>query len=127
MGPAAGNGTEAARAAGYNGSPQVLGVQSTRLLKKANVLAAIEERRQGLTTQSIADAKERREILTRHARNTEDLAASARAVDILNKMDGLYIQKVEHSGAVAVEKARVLRALPDDVLHNLLRATVTIN
>jgi phage terminase small subunit len=46
MGPAAGNGTEAARLAGYTGTPKVLAVQATRLLSKAKVQAEIAARQQ---------------------------------------------------------------------------------
>jgi len=103
MGPAAGNGTEAARLAGYKGTAKVLAVQSTRLLAKANVQSAIAARREALESQSIADAKERREILTTIARSSEsDANARIRAIDVANKMDGLYIEKHEHSGTVSL-------------------------
>lgn len=45
IGEAAGNGTEAARLAGYKGSASVLKVQASRLLTRANVQAALAERR----------------------------------------------------------------------------------
>ena len=99
MGEAAGNGTAAAKCAGYKGSAQVLGVQANRLLKKANVLDAIAERRQTLASQSIADAKERREVLTSILRSAEvDPNARIRAIDTANKMDGVYVEKHEHAG-----------------------------
>jgi phage terminase small subunit len=107
MGPAAGNGTEAARLAGYKGSAPVLGVQSTRLLKKASVLAAIEQRRETLTDASIADAGERRRLLTVHARSGDNPAAAIKAIDTLNKMDGAYVEKHEHSGHL-VTTAKVI-------------------
>ena len=56
MGPAAGNGTEAARIAGYKGKVQVLGVQATRLLKKASVHAEIASRQLVRTQQADIDA-----------------------------------------------------------------------
>lgn len=94
MGPAAGNGTEAARQAGYKGSPKVLGIQSVRLLGKASVQAAVMERRQALDSQSIADAKERREVLTVILRSSEtDPNARIRAIDVANKMDALYVER----------------------------------
>lgn len=99
MGPAAGNGTEAARIAGYKGNSGVLAVQSTRLLSKANVAAALTERREVLTSQSIADAKERREVLSTILRSaTENANDRIRAIDVANKMDGVYVEKHEHGG-----------------------------
>lgn len=96
MGPAAGNGTEAARLAGYKGSAKVQQVQASRLLSKAIVQTAIAERRQVLESQSIADAKERREVLTTILRAAgEEPNARIRAIDVANKMDGIYIERHE--------------------------------
>lgn len=49
MGPAAGNGTEAARLAGYKGNAKVLGVQASRLLAKASVQSAVRDRQARLS------------------------------------------------------------------------------
>lgn len=56
MGQAAGNGTEACRLAGYKGSAKTLQVQASRLLSKAIVAAAIEERRAARERASDVDA-----------------------------------------------------------------------
>lgn len=96
MGKANGVGVTAARLAGYKGSDKVLTVQASRLLSKANVQSAIAERRKSMEALTIADAKERREILTQLARSTEtDSTARIRAIDVANKMDGIYIEKHE--------------------------------
>lgn len=73
-GPAAGNGTEAARLAGYQGAANVLAVQSTRLLKKANVQAAIEARRQRLTEKADITAAKALQRLSEDAEMMVDLA-----------------------------------------------------
>lgn len=118
MGEAQGNGTEAARQTGYRGTAKVLAVQATRLLSKANVQAALAARRDVLSRQSIADATERREILTTIARSAQsDATARIRAIDVANKMDGAYIEKVEHSGHLDVPAAVtfVIQAQPGAV------------
>lgn len=51
---------------------------------------------------AIADAIERRRILTFWARKKKNPVAAIKSVDVMNKMDGVYIQKHEHSGAVQV-------------------------
>lgn len=54
---------------------------------------------------TIADAAERRTLLTGMARDTDEQpVARLKAVDILNKMDGLYIQKHEISGKLTLEQ-----------------------
>lgn len=97
MGEAAGNGAKAATLAGYAaGSAKVT---ASRLLTKANVKAAIDTRRSRAIDVAIADQRERRELLTTMARDPEmHPLARLKGVDLLNKMDGLYVVKQEHSG-----------------------------
>jgi phage terminase small subunit len=114
MGDAQGNGTAAARLAGYKGNAKVLGVQSTRLLTKANIQAAVTARRVALDSQSIADAKERREILTAIIRNGQQESRDRiRAIDVANKMDGIYIEKHELTASVP------LFAMPDGAMPSV--------
>jgi phage terminase small subunit len=101
MGPCAGNATKAAESAGY--SPKTARQIASRLLTKANIRAAVNEARADLTTEAIADAKERRELLTKHARNMQEPVSSIKAVDVLNKMDGIYIEKHDVTGNLTVE------------------------
>jgi len=56
MGEAAGNGTEACRLAGYKGTANVLKVQASRLLTRANVQALIAERQQARAEKADIDA-----------------------------------------------------------------------
>jgi phage terminase small subunit len=116
MGPASGNGTAAAGLAGYKGNQKVLGVQATRLLAKASVQLAIADRRAALESVSIADAKERREVLTTILRSGEaDPNARIRAIDVANKMDGVYIEKHEHGGVGGAPMlTRVIHTFTDD-------------
>lgn len=107
MGPAAGNGTEAAKLAGYKGAAKVLQVQASRLLSKAIVQSAMSDRRTALASASIADAKERREVLSLILRSGDcDPNARIRAIDCANKMDGVYVEK--HELTVTVTLAQLL-------------------
>lgn len=105
MGDAAGNGTEAARLAGYKGSADTLGVQAHTLLRRPKIQAALKTRREALASQSIASVTERREILSAIMRTAKAPLDRTRAVDVANKMDGVYVEKHEHKveipGAIA--------------------------
>jgi len=69
------------------------------LLGHARIQAHIAELRREIDSQKIMDAAERRELLTRFARD-EDTGKTdrLRAMDLLNKMDGVYINKTQISG-----------------------------
>ena len=86
--------TEAAIAAGYSEkSASSLGSQ---LLKNPKVLAYIEQLRLDAQRKSIMGITERQETLTEIARNSKAAEADRnRAIDILNKMDGLYLVRVD--------------------------------
>jgi phage terminase small subunit len=100
MGDAAGNGTEAARLAGYKGTqPRVLGVQAARLLKKASIQAEIAKRRAALEADGVTTALQRRQILTSIENDsTAHPLARIKAIDVHNKMDGVYVEKHEVGG-----------------------------
>ena len=55
---------------------------------------------------------ERQVLLTQIANNGEDLNAAIRAIDTLNKMDGLYIQK--HEVQVTRSLADIIKEIDDD-------------
>ena len=86
--------TEAAIAAGYSvKSASSLGSQ---LLKNPKVLDYIDELRKDAQRKSIMGIIERQETLTSIARNSAAADADRnRAIDILNKMDGLYLVRVD--------------------------------
>ena len=86
--------TEAAITAGYSEkSASSLGSQ---LLKNPKVLAYIEQLRLDAQRKSIMGITERQETLTEIARNSKAAEADRnRAIDILNKMDGLYLVRVD--------------------------------
>ena len=86
--------TEAAIAAGYSEkSASSLGSQ---LLKNPKVQEYIEQLRLDAQRKTIMGIIERQETLTDIARNTNvDAADRNRAIDLLNKMDGVYIVRVD--------------------------------
>lgn len=101
MGQAEGNATKAALLAGY--SKSTAETQGTRLLADVEICRELDTRRDALKTAAIADAKERREVLTAILRSgNAEPRDRIRAIDVANKMDGVYIEKHEHSGAVQV-------------------------
>jgi phage terminase small subunit len=70
------------------------------LLRNVEVQERIAELRSKMEDEKIMDAAERRKILTEIARDVESSAQDKiRAIDTANKMDGLYIQKTQLSGA----------------------------
>ena len=92
-GDAAGNATRAAELAGY--SRRSARFQGSKLATKRNIQIAIDAYRQELARPTIADAVERREMLTTMLRAAgQHPLARLKAVDILNKMDGLYLTKL---------------------------------
>ena len=94
-----GNATEAAIKAGYKEkNARFIGSEN---LTKANIKEYIEELQEKAKGNRIMTAIERREFLTKmilkeETKDTDRL----KAVDILNKMDGEYTQKVEVNGNI---------------------------
>lgn len=86
--------TEAAIAAGYSEkSASSLGSQ---LLKNPKVVDYIEQLRLDAQRKTIMGIIERQETLTDIARNVENDASDRnKAIDLLNKMDGVYIVRVD--------------------------------
>lgn len=95
-----GNATEAYKRAGYKArSDKVAGTAAARLLGNVGIQRRIVELQSEMDSHKIMDAAERRELLTRFARD-EDTGKTDRlkAMDLLNKMDGVYINKTQISG-----------------------------
>ena len=95
-----GNATEAYKRAGYKArSDKVAGTAAARLLGNVGIQRRIVELQSEMDSHKIMDAAERRELLTQFARD-EDTGKTdrLRAMDLLNKMDGMYINKTQISG-----------------------------
>jgi phage terminase small subunit len=101
---AAGNGTQAAIAAGY--APSNARFQSSRLLTKANVKAAIELRTAKKEAKGIATADERDLAVSEWFRDEAlDHGTRLQAARELNRVEGRYTLKVLHSGKLTLEQA----------------------
>lgn len=88
-----GNATEAAKAVGY--SEKSAYKQGSLLLQKISVLNYIDKLVKDSERQSIMGLVERQETLTKIARNNKAKDADRnKAIDILNKMDGVYVINV---------------------------------
>lgn len=114
---ACGNATEAAIKAGYKEkNARFVGCEN---LTKANIKEYIEELQQKAQTSRIMSAIERREFLTKmilreEAKDTDKL----KALDILNKMDGEYTEKVQLSGEI---NTNPLQGLTTEELKKLIQ------
>ena len=70
---------------------------ASRLMADSKVTARIAELRQETITPKVMSAQKRREKLTDIAENSEDPNVAMKAIDLLNKMTGEYVQKVQAS------------------------------
>lgn len=76
---------------------------ASRLMKNDKVLARLSELRNELAKPSIKTAQERMEWLTQLIDNDEEnTSEKLKAIDILNKMEGLYVQRI--SGEIKMKK-----------------------
>lgn len=73
--------------------------RASELYKTSEVLVRLEELQNETAKKNIMSAQERLEWLTNVVKGIEELDASAsdkmKAIDIMNKMQGEYVQKVE--------------------------------
>lgn len=68
---------------------------ASRLMTNPKVVTRLSELRGQLTKETIMSAQKRLEWLTEVINGEEDINAKLKAVDIMNKMSGEYVQKVE--------------------------------
>ena len=95
-----------------NMSDKTIHEAASRLVRDSKVSARILELRGQLTKATIMTAQQRLEWLTRLIDSEdEDTNAKLKAVDIMNKMQGEYIQKVE---ANVVNEVNINVELVDD-------------
>lgn len=107
---ASGNATQAAIAAGYSKKTACsIGEEN---LRKPDIIAAIKKIGQRETKARIMKIEARKERLSDIACKSVDLNAAIRAIDTLNKMDGLYIQK--HEVQVTRSLAEIIKEIDDD-------------
>ena len=96
---ASGNATESAIKAGY--SEKYTNKNVSKIRQNTAVQEYIKELQEKAKTNRIMTAVERREFLTEVIKNKyEKLQDRLKALDILNKMDGEYIEKMQLSGQI---------------------------
>ena len=78
-----------------NMSDKTIWEAASRLMKNDKVVARLSELRNELAKDTIMSAQERLEWLTEVINGEEDINAKLKAVDIMNKMQGEYTQKIE--------------------------------
>ena len=94
---ACGNATESAIKAGY--SEKTARSIGQRLLTNVDIKKYIKELQEKAKESRILTAREKREWLSEVIKNgNEKLQDRLKALDILNKMDGEYIEKMQLSG-----------------------------
>ena len=96
---ASGNASEAARQAGY--SEKYINTNTAKLLRNTAIVAYIKKLSERDRKGRIRSIEERQELLTKIASECEDNNARLKAVEILNKMDGVYITKAEVKNEVS--------------------------
>ena len=70
-------------------------VQAHELLHSSKVSVRVHELRTMKISKKILTIEERKQLLTEWA-----MDGDAKSIEILNKMEGVYIDKVEHSGSI---------------------------
>lgn len=109
----AGNATEAARLAGYTGTPDSLRVMASRLLANVHISEALATRETKAVNKLIASREERQAFWTNAMRGAEesaDFAGRLKASELLGKSEADFIDRTEHSGELTI---RILE-VPED-------------
>lgn len=80
---------------------ETVDAKASALAKSDKVLARIQELQKESTSKAVMNATQRKEWLTALIQNKDEATQNKlKAVDILNKMDGEYTEKVQVSGTV---------------------------
>ena len=86
-----------------NMSDKTIHEAASRLMSDSKVLARVNELRAQIDTRAVMSAQERLEWLTNLITDDEqDVNAKLKAIDIMNKMQGEYVQKID--GNIGIKK-----------------------
>lgn len=114
----AGNGTEAARLAGYAGDDNALGVAAHELLSNPKIVQAIQAREKVKIRPLIASREKRQEFWTLVMLDSgEDMRNRLKASELLGRSEADFTDKLDVSG----EMDRPLRDLTDAELLERLK------
>ena len=106
-----GNATEAAKLAGYAHAE----VQGKRLLQNVKICSVIQERRAKEIKPHIKDRQARQKFWSDFMDNEEkDDKDRMKASELLGKSEGDFLDRVEHSGEIAITKIKIKRINPED-------------
>lgn len=98
-----GNGTEAARVAGYAGSDAVLSQTAYRMLRKPEIAQAIKARRSKASTSLIATREDRQTFWSEVMNDrTEMMPNRLRAAELLGKSEADFVDRHEHKHDVSI-------------------------
>lgn len=110
----AGNGVEAARAAGYTGDDATLATSASRLLKHAEVSAAIARRNavvEQVRTEAavvagrVASRAERQAFWTEVMLNPRERTADRlKAAELLGRSEADFVERLQHEGKLTLEQ-----------------------
>lgn len=104
-----GNGTQAARLAGYSGSEQALGKTAHDLLRNPKIQQAIQGRQDTETRPLIAARHNRQAWWTQVMNDPDtDMRDRLRASELLGRSEGDFLERVEHGGQVALPPRFIL-------------------
>lgn len=107
-----GNAAESARKAGY--SEKFAAQNADKLLKNTKISEYIKQLSDELKDERIISAKDRQVILSEIAKNEkhiEDTSDVIKAIDLLNKMTGEYLNKVEVNGSLETQNDKLDKIL----------------
>ncbi len=111
----AGNGTEAARLAGYTGDDEALSVTASKLLRHPKVAALIRDRENEANRPLIATRHDRQAFWTKVMQDTaEEMPARLRASELLGKSEADFVDRLEHGGSVAIQVINPYAVKPGD-------------
>lgn len=95
-----GNGTEAARLAGYTGTDAALRVTASRLLANGSIATAIQQRHAVEESRLIADRQKRQAFWTTVMQDKdEEMRTRLRASELLGRSEADFVERHEHTGA----------------------------
>lgn len=101
----AGNGVEAARAAGYKGTDKALSVAAAQTLGNPRVLAAIRARQERENRPLIATRQDRQRFWTDAMQDgTHDMSVRLKASELLGRSEADFKDRVEHTGTLTLEQ-----------------------
>ncbi len=101
-----GNASESARRAGY--SAKYINSNVQKLLQNTAISEYIKELTEKAKDERILTAKDRQVMLSDIARNKySEVDERIKAIDVLNKMTGEYMNKVEVSGSLKAETSKL--------------------